>query len=424
MSDVEVLPCGHVASTGDSKLCRHLQGEFSVTYVGVLRGSGLDCDYCCTDCDDTGQIELLESCEGCVERVVDAGGLCGYRGRPGIAERPELLDTHLVLMPAPDVGPLLDLAPVEGVPGRWLALTATRVHRWDAATREVCEGVPYTLPAMPDAGEWPRRPRPRLHASPDGRHAVVAVDYGRHGVLLDMAAGETIMRLDRGDYHPEQTPFPVAFVAGGLLAHGTDWNRLDLTDPATATLLTAREPTAYRPGDQRPEHYLDFFHGRLHASPDGRRLLEDGWAWHPIGGIRTWDAAAWRDRPWESDDGPSLRYLCWRDYSWDVPACWWGPDRAVVWGIGVDEEAMLDGARVFDADSGDEVRRFAGPCGEFFCDGDRLYAACPDGLEIWDLTTGERTGRIPDFVPRWFRRRDRVLTARHGDWLSCWRLPY
>jgi hypothetical protein len=422
VSGVEVLPCGHVAARGDSKLCRHLHGEFSVAYVGVLRGAGLECDYRCTACDDADVAELMEACEGCVGRVVDGDGLVGYRGRPGIAERPEPLDPHLVLLPAP-VRHLLDMAPVDEVPGRWLLLTPTRVHRWDAATREVCDGVPYTLPEQPGDGSAPgKAPGPRLHAGPGGRHAVVAVDYGRHGVLLDMAAGEVVMRLDRGGYHPEQTRYPVAFVTGGLLAHGTDWNRLDLTDPATGTLVTAREPTSYRHREPLPEHYLDFFHGRLHASPDGRRLLEDGWAWSPVGGVRTWDATAWRDNPWESEDGPSLRHLCWRD-SWDVPACWWGPDRAVLWGIGSDEEAMLDGARIFDVDSGEEVGRFPGPAGEFFHDRDRLYAACPDGLEIWDLTTGERTGRIPDFVPRWFRRRDRVLTARHGDWLSCWRLP-
>ena len=37
--------------------------------------------------------------------------------------------------------------------------------------------------------------------------------------------------------------------------------------------------------------------------------------------------------------------------------------------------------------------------GELFSAGQRLYAAAPDGLEIWDPFTGHRTGRIPGFGP-------------------------
>jgi len=102
---------------------------------------------------------------------------------------------------------------------------------------------------------------------------------------------------------------------------------------------------------------------------------------------------------WESEDGPTRRELCYRDYHWNAPMCWIGDNLVVVSGLGTDDLAILPGVRVFDASTGVELHAFPGPRGALFSAGARLYAAAPDGLTIWDPFTGHRTGRIPAFVP-------------------------
>jgi len=77
--------------------------------------------------------------------------------------------------------------------------------------------------------------RRRLHVSWRGDFAAVVNDYGRHGQVLDLRSGRVTMMLDGGDYHPETVPFSLAFFeARGrpVVIHRSDWNRLDLSDPA------------------------------------------------------------------------------------------------------------------------------------------------------------------------------------------------
>src|SRR5258708_20088087 len=107
---------------------------------------------------------------------------------------------------------------------------------------------------------------------------------------------------------------------GGMGIHGSGWNRLDGSDSATGELVSDRNPTSYRRGEDRPAHYLDYFHGRLVLSPDGRRIVDDGWVWHPFGIPDVWDIQAWLDNNvWESEDGPSKLSLASRAYYWNHP---------------------------------------------------------------------------------------------------------
>lgn len=75
---------------------------------------------------------------------------------------------------------------------------------------------------------------PALHTSSDGRFAAVVTDYGRFGQIVDLAAGERTLVLDRGDSHNNVTPFPVCFVGRGpetVVVAATAWNRLDAFVP-------------------------------------------------------------------------------------------------------------------------------------------------------------------------------------------------
>jgi hypothetical protein len=199
--------------------------------------------------------------------------------------------------------------------------------------------------------------------------------------------------------------------AGPVLIHRTDWNRLDVTLASTGELLTAREPTSFQQGEERPEHYLDYFHGRVVVSPDDRLVADDGWVWHPVGVPTSWSVQDWlHANPWESEDGESQAQLGLRTYYWDHGMCWVDNERLAIEGIGDDDQDMTEGVRIVSAvDSepsntqrgrvGRCTQEFAGPKGLFFSDGDRLFSADGETLKVWDIATGELSATIAGFSP-------------------------
>ncbi|WP_344953727.1 hypothetical protein [Actinomadura miaoliensis] len=420
---MDVLPCGHVAYAGERRLCRHLVGERADDHdkVWVLRGVGVEYDLCCADCgQDDGQPELIVACEGCVDRA-DDDAVVAVVGEPEVRRRPEPVDGSVDVRRLPFAP--LDVAPVADRAGEWLLLDGSRLVRWNADTGEVVGTCDVRLPDM-DSRRTPRdAPRYRLHASPDGAYAAVVVDFGRYGTVVETSTGRTPMRLDRGHYHVEQTPFPAAFtrVDGQvLLAHGSGWNRVDLSDPATGENVTPREFEP--PGKKRTPHYLDYFYGTLCPSPDGRWMASDGWVWAPVGLPRLWDAHAWRhENVYESEDGASVRDLRLVPYNWNVPMCWLDESRFAISGIGRDDQAMIPGVEIFSAESGTRIARFAGPEGRLHADGRRLYSSDPDSLRIWDHKTGELTGEVPGFVPTHHHPADNRLAELDADLLRLWR---
>jgi hypothetical protein len=425
---MEVLPCGHVAHKGNGRLCRHLFGEDSdgEDRVWLLTGKGLDRDVACTACDESGEpVELLEACEGCVERAADDLGVTAIRGEPGIGVRDEPLAVETRRTRMPDG--VVDAAAVPDRPATWLLLTSDRVLRWNADTGEVERETPFDLTTDPSRAWAGRKQRHRLHASAGGRFAAVGVDYGQHGLVLDLDTARVTMDLDRGTYHQDTVPFPLAFLTaedGPRLVHGTAWNRIDVSDPATGELLTAREFTSA--GNEPPAHYSGYFQGRLHPSRSGQYLGLDGWVWSPAGLPTVFDLRRWlRVNRFEPEDGPSLLTLAQRWYLWDTPMCWTDDEHLVVWGIGPDDEIMVPGVRVFDPLTGHEVRAFAGPTGSgaLFSAGSVLFSADPGGLTRWDLSTGERTGTVPGFVPAHHHPAGRELVELRDGTMVRWPLP-
>lgn len=257
-----------------------------------------------------------------------------------------------------------------------------------------------------------------LRIAPDGRFAAVVEEFGVRGRVFDLFTGKAALPLERGDYHSEFSAFSLAFVSHRgrtLLIHATEWNRLDITDPATGELLTTRAPTEYARDEERPEHYLDYFHGRLHLSPNGDRIAEDGWIWHPIGVPRVWSLSRWlEENVWESEDGPSIVEFPNRFYFWDGPMAWINDRNLALWGLGSDEEDMEPGIRIFDATTGEEIETFPGPVvtpqkswpwgagrrGWIAFD-QFLYAVSPaeGSVSVWDVDTGQCRHQEPHFVP-------------------------
>ncbi|WP_238011191.1 hypothetical protein KZZ52_22150 [Dactylosporangium sp. AC04546] len=417
-------PCGHVANPSTSRACPHLAPppEDPGGHVRVMTGHGMEFDLVCEACDRAGEpVELTAICEGCAERAFDDGDLVAWRGSAGIPERPEPMPPVYRWSPPHELGEVIDLAPVWGDRrSRWLALTADgRVAELAPDDDRATTRATLTLPREPDHKPYlDRTLRHRLHASACGRFAAVVNDYGRLGLVVDLDRdGAVTMELHGGGYRADTVPFSLAFAVHDgrpVVVHRTDWNRLDVSDPESGRLLTGR---AFAKGED-----LDYFHGRIVASPGGAAVADDGWIWSPVGVPLVWSLRRWLDEDvYESERGPSLHRLCFRDYHWDTPLCFVGETAVAVSGIGDDDIAMLPGTRVFSVGTGDELTAFAGPQGAFFSDGVRLYSAHADGLHVWDPVTGHRTGTVPGFAPACLHHGTGELAAFTAGDLVRWR---
>jgi len=386
--------CGHDGPQCATRFCPHVADDFDLEFFAVLTGRGVEYDACCEACVPPSDLRTM--CEECATTLYSLEYHRGWRGEPGIERRPEAVDDTPHRTPLPDGLAPVDFAPLPG--GQWLLLLDApyRLVAFDPA-----DGSAGPVVDVPLAAEEVRTTTygtlaPALHTSPDGRFAAVVHDHGSTGVVVDLGTGKATLDLNRGDYHTDTTPFPLAF-ADGLVCHGSGWNQVTWSDPATGE--TRPRP---QPGDHQ-------FHGKLVVSPTGRRIADDSWSWHPIGAIVVWDL----------DDESKATYVCSRDYYWNVGLCWLDETLLAVGGIGPDEEFMLDGVRVFDVANDREVLKFAGPRGTFFADGRRLYSATADGMEIWDPATGHRTGEIPGFVPS--KQRKGELAALVDGALTTWK---
>jgi hypothetical protein len=445
-----MLECGHDRPPFGAPICEHLRTcrKPWLSYVKWLLGKGLNSDLLCVPCaNQRGEgmpVAVASVCQECFSyATTEVGDLAGVRGTAGILERPEALHAHLSRTALPSgFGNAIDFAPINGLnSSTWILLVEDgRLLRFDADRREcvvvASSAVPPELEREPWAGRVLKR---RLHVSSSGDFAAVVNDYGSHGQLLDLRSGRVSLVLDGGDYHPETVPFSFAFVdvkGRELAVHRTDWNRLDISDASTGELVTKRGPTSYSRGEERPPHYLDYFHGRLHVNPSSSHLLDDGWVWHPMGIPTTWSLHRWAlENPWESEDGPTKLDACARDSYWDHGVAWLNETMVAVGGVGDDDNAMVDGARVFDISAtatpgakwrsdwrvAREVVDFAGPSGVFFAAENRLFSSDSSGLSRWDVETGARTGRLSNFQPTRHHRGAGELAQIVDGGLVRWR---
>lgn len=389
-SDDPQFICPHVAGNPD---------EFLVWFTGVGKGLNWACR-ACTERYPEPPSEWVPATEAWLSKYRDKVYWDGIRGSPEIKRRSAAMRfSSREVQLGGQWGDFVDVRPCQGKPSCWLALSksgslilfssadSSVLASWNVA------GLKFEITA--ETG---------LCVSPQNDFVVISEASGPNAVLVNAESGQVIKELSRGKYRCENSHFPVAFFiyeGAALLIAGSDWNRLDIYDPATGNLLTERGPTSYVEG-VRPPHYLDFFHGSLRVSPDSRRVVDGGWVWAPVGCLRSWNLAAWISNVWESEDGPTVKTLACRDYFWDGPMCWVDSTTVAFWGWGRDDEWLMPAIVLMDAGTGDILRWFPGsrvrqpgawPPRElsdslFF---DRYIFAVSDekGTSVWDIETGE-----------------------------------
>lgn len=397
---MQALDCKHQISGGEHRrICQHLVENKKSEFHRHFTGHGLEFDLLCSACrQNLDHKESLRTvCVDCFE-VVRRDGYCyGNAGQPEVRERESGLRFHhkTVDLVVPLRDRILDIQPVRSFDQNiWIAVTqAGQIQRIDLDERSatpLCSLPPSPVNLSEDVS---------LHLSEEGTMAALVNTRGRHGIVLDLESGNVTLGLDRSDEENEHCMFSVAFcrVDGRLLLiHGTEWNRLDISDPVTGMLLTERSSTTGTDG--RLEHDMDYFHCSLTVAPNQQLVVDNGWVWHPVGVVECWSIVRWlRENVWESEDGPSKRTLCYRDWHWDGPLCWIDDRQLAILGYG--DDPLMPGACIFDAMTGKEERWFPGPKGNLHFD-QFLFSADPEvGTAVWDVNTGERLLLERPFCP-------------------------
>lgn len=214
-----------------------------------------------------------------------------------------------------------------------------------------------------------------------GRYAAVSNRYGRYAAVYALpdsqdapgARAEELLKLDRGDYYTDKSRFPLAFAElddRTLLIHGSDWNRVELTELPSLRPLAERafpgrdgagasgksveaaesdnlaeatgpdeeaettESDVHAEGSESdipPLPELNYFHGGLLTSPDGGRIADTGWVWQPVGLLAAWSLREWLNDPRASENGDSLKHF-FQTEDWDLPAVWIDNERIAAWG--------------------------------------------------------------------------------------------
>lgn len=390
-------------------VCSHLLADDWPEHHIWFNGRGLEFHWVCEACRKL-YPALPDNMVETPEAIDEDRGLClGICGAPEVRTRPSAMHFAHDDFPSPctNYGPWIGIEPNPSIEGEWIALfksgevVAINPRRGDSSRVCLLENLSFEM-----------NENAKFVLSPSCDYIAVFESFGQKVCVIDFRTGAVSLSTDRGDYCARSCHTSVAFfeIDGRcLVVASTAWNRLDVFDASDGRLLTERS----LPEDHRDKRYRDYFDGKLYVSPNGDWIVDDGWEWHPMGIIRSWSLRAWvHENAWESDDGPSVQHLPWRDHFWNGPVCWIDDSRIAVWGWGNDIDCIIPAIVIIDVKSGDRLRWFAGPetrpSGEapfkitapslFF---DRYLFSVSDerGTGVWDVDTGERLHMDPDFAP-------------------------
>lgn len=244
------------------------------------------------------------------------------------------------------------------------------------------------------------------------------------GYVLNTETCEVILNLDTQDSLGGLTNFPVNFFTldgKDLIVHGTDWNRLDISDLATGEILTNRNL------DETPEEKEEWScfserNGHIVVSPDQTRAACVGWVWHPIGVAHTWRLDNWlRSNPFEVDvSEEKVSQAAW-DYDWGATIRWVGNQRLAIWS---GDEFLIDAKNphvlIVDVTNSDQRLRIEGPENNFYTDGEVLIAARSSGVGLWSAEDGDLLAMHPGTLVGYNSCDREWLTIDDDKW-TYWR---
>jgi hypothetical protein len=151
-----------------------------------------------------------------------------------------------------------------------------------------------------------------------GNYVCITQRFGQHGVVLNFQDKKFKKSLIRGNYYVEHCTFPIAFYSSAdstFLIHGTDWNRLDITNLERDELLTKRT-VEYK----TDSNYFDYFHSSLCVSPNEKYFASNGWVWGPYDVITVYSIDEFLSRYELAHTSINLDPV--DGYNWDRPMCW------------------------------------------------------------------------------------------------------
>lgn len=152
-----------------------------------------------------------------------------------------------------------------------------------------------------------------------GNYICLVEQYNTNGYVLNLSDSNYLKKLERGDYCVNVCEFPIALYSENdktFLIHGTDWNRLDITNLETDNLLTSRIVD-----DEKEINSFDYFHGTLQVSPNSKNFISNGWHWHPHGQIYNFSIESFMSDFEFSNNTINFTNEPY-NLEWNRPVCW------------------------------------------------------------------------------------------------------
>jgi hypothetical protein len=399
------------------QVCKHLLGRVGGEFYRYFTGDAKHYSLLCPKCKNYAgrfALDLEPISDDDFHEHETHGSFSEFIGEPEIVERASSLrlvfDTLLV--PSLRSKPVAAMAPIiSAETSQWVVFDVFGgVHILDLHFRSLTSVGHIPMNQFDPECVF------TLRVSPKGDYAVLQArryatgesSGSNRGAVIDLNLGEITMQLDRGDYYTEMTELSAEFFTQNdqtLLVHATDWNRLDISNPATGECLTERDFEA-RPSEawRFNQSNKSEFTGALTISPDQQWIVDHGWVWSPMGNLSSWNLPTWLEtNKWEADNGPSKVSLYQRAYFWDGPACWVDNHTLCVWGYGTDSDNIIPAAVLFDARNGKMLDWFPGPQRGLFVFDKYLYTTDQDqSFSVWDVHAGERVFYASDFAPHFY----------------------
>lgn len=228
---------------------------------------------------------------------------------------------------------ILAIAPIQNLDDILILTQLGILYRFSLIKQSLTKISHIQLPPLNKSNDAYRPPHYDLYVSDNGLFSAIVINYGQNGMVIDHTSGQIILNLNCGDYYSELVPFSVAFTVlnqDDIIIYRTDWNRLDSFNLTQKNSSTDRliQPDK----DQQPEHYLDYFHGKLYVSPTGEFILDDGWVWQIMAITHIWSLHHWlKQNPFESENGQSLQSIAFEEEGWNYPMCWLDHRSFAMW---------------------------------------------------------------------------------------------